>query len=426
MATLRLDKRTGCWTVRFYWNGKQVQRSCATKRRAEANRTLAAVEDTIHLVKTGRLTIPGGLAPSKEPDWIVSGSKVKPKPERNGKPKDNRFGKVCDAYLEEQQQKQGTTIATETIHIRHLKRILKAKTLIENIDLDVLKKYRRRRAGEKFRGKPISDATIKKELVTFRQIWTWAKQNDYVSTLCPLLGDGHRWKIQFEKKNAREKFKTWDQIERQINRGGLTADQIKELWEGLYLDQGQVCELLEHVKRYAAHSFINPMFAFAAYTGCRRSEILRSQIDDFDFDANLVTIRERKRRKDRSGSTREVPIHPKLKTVIVEWFANHPGGNFTIVPPENMRRRKHVLGPANRLTPKQAHYYFDTALRGSKWSVLPGFHVLRHSFGSNLIRSGTVSSDVAAKWMGHTTMEMRDLYQHVFPQDGAEQISVLS
>ena len=83
-------------------------------------------------------------------------------------------------------------------------------------------------------------------------------------------------------------------------------------------------------------------------------------------------------------------------------------------------------GAANRLTPKQAHYYFEAALRGSKWSVVRGFHVLRHSFGSNLIRSGTVSSDVAAKWMGHTTMEMREFYQHVFPQDGVEQISVLS
>jgi len=28
--------------------------------------------------------------------------------------------------------------------------------------------------------------------------------------------------------------------------------------------------------------------------------------------------------------------------------------------------------------------------------------------------------------MGHSTMEMRELYQHLFPQDGVEQIKVLS
>ena len=43
------------------------------------------------------------------------------------------------------------------------------------------------------------------------------------------------------------------------------------------------------------------MFMFAAYTGARRSEICRSQIDDFDFDQKQVLIRERKRRKHLSG-----------------------------------------------------------------------------------------------------------------------------
>ena len=140
----------------------------------------------------------------------------------------------------------------------------------------------------------------------------WAKQNGYLDIQCPLLDDGHRWKIQFEKKNARDKFKMWDQIERQINRGGLTEGQMQELWEGLYLDQSQVCELISHVETQAAHSFIHPMFVFAAYTGARRSEILRSEIEDFDFEAKQITLRERKRRKDRQGSTRLVPLHPKL------------------------------------------------------------------------------------------------------------------
>ena len=155
-------------------------------------------------------------------------------------------------------------------------------------------------------------------------------------------------------------------------------------------------------------------------------EVLRNVvIDDFDMDADLVTIRERKRRKDRKGSTRHVPLHPNLRAVMERWFAEHPGGNFSIAPPRNMPRRKKTLLPANSLTPSQADHHFDKTLKGSKWSVIRGFHVLRHSFGSNLIRSGTVSSDIVAKWMGHTTMEMRELYQHLFPQNGLEQISVL-
>ena len=423
MAILRHDRRTGFWQIRFYWDGNQQERSCRTKHRSKAQRTQAAVGETIDLLRSGRITMPEDVDPV---DWIVSGGKLQSKSVRHGEVKDQRFGRICDAYLKDQPQKQATTTDTEKTHVRHLKRILKASTLMKNIDLDALKEYRRRRNSQKFHGRPISDATIKKELVTFRQIWTWAKQNDYLDIQCPLLDEGHRWKIQFEKKNARDKFKTWDQIERQINRGGLTDDQMQELWEGLYLDQSQVCEMLSHVETQAAHSFIHPMFAFAAYTGARRSEILRSEIEDFDFEAKQITLRERKRRKDRQGSTRLVPLHPKLKIVMQVWFANHPGGTFTIAPPKKMPRRRKTFVPASYLTPDQARHHFDATLQGSKWNVINGFHVLRHSFGSNLIRSGTVSSDVVAKWMGHSTMEMRELYQHLFPQDGVEQIKVLS
>jgi integrase len=167
------------------------------------------------------------------------------------------------------------------------------------------------------------------------------------------------------------------------------------------------------------------MFAFAVYTGARRSEILRSEIEDFDFQSDQVLIQERKRRKDRRGSTRLVPLHPKLREIIEAWLENHPGGRYTIAPPRSMMYRKKTALAKDRLTCNQAQTHFKTTLNQSNWDVVNGFHVLRHSFGSNLVRTGKVSPDVVAKWMGHTTTEMRELYQHLFPQDGLKQISVL-
>jgi integrase len=107
-----------------------------------------------------------------------------------------------------------------------------------------------------------------------------------------------------------------------------------------------------------------------------------------------------------------------------EWFKSHPGGSYTIVGPLRMRGRsdkKDFVG----MTPNEAHHHCKFTLKDGKWKVLRGFHVLRHSFGSNLARSGKVSRDTIAKWMGHTTEEMKDLYQHLFPQDGQSQIVVL-
>jgi integrase len=36
------------------------------------------------------------------------------------------------------------------------------------------------------------------------------------------------------------------------------------------------------------------MFAFAAFTGARRGEIIRSEKDDWDFEAGIVALRQKK------------------------------------------------------------------------------------------------------------------------------------
>jgi len=117
-------------------------------------------------------------------------------------------------------------------------------------------------------------------------------------------------------------------------------------------------------------------------------------------------------------------MHPKLQAAVNDWFEIHPGGLHTIVAPLRLRGQKLKSAPV-QMKQSSASGYFRRTLKDSKWDVLGGFHVLRHSFGSNLARSGKVSSSTIGAWMGHSTEEMRELYQHLFPQDGVDQISVL-
>jgi integrase len=419
MAYLRRDVRTGHWCVGFRYHGQEFHRSCRTNRKPIALRIQATVEETIDMLESGRLIMPETVDPAF---WILSGGKA------NGKKKERKqriqFGPLCDAYTIDQRQKAESTRYAEGIHISHLKRLLGVKTQICRIDLQKLKRYSEKRSFEKYRGKAISSATIRKELTTFRQIWVWAQRHGHVDTGCPLLGPGRGWELKLPKPVEHTKFQTWAQIERRINRGGLTPAEIRDLWAGLYLDEDQIGELLAFVKKQAPYPFIYPMYAFAAYTGARRSEVLRSRVDDIEFDMDQVMIRERKRRQHLAESCRFVPLHPRLRSILREWFELHPDGQYTIVCSAQMPRRKPTDGP-RRLTMSQATHHFKHTLRSSKWNVIGGFHVLRHSFGSNLVRSGKVPSDVVARWMGHTTEEMKQLYQHLFPQDGLAQISVL-
>jgi len=318
------------------------------------------------------------------------------------------FGGVCDAYQKDQHGKADTTLVGERIHIGHLKRVIGENTALDKIDLKKVQAYVTKRAKKKHRGKTISGATIRKELVTFRQIWDWARARRYIGRECPIYDERHKWVVKLPKPPDKENFQTWSQIERRVAAGAGS-----ELWESLFLDEKQVGELLAHVEKVARHPFIHPMFVFCAYTGARRSEILRSEVGDFDFEAGQVRVREQKRKRDKSGSFRIVPIHDRLREVMEAWFAGHPGGQYTIT------------AGGERVTPHTAHHHFKHTLSGSKWKVIRGFHVLRHSFGSNLARSG-IARETIGSWMGHSTQEMMDHYQHLFQQDGPQQINVLS
>lgn len=50
----------------------------------------------------------------------------------------------------------------------------------------------------------------------------------------------------------------------------------------------------------------------------------------------------------------------------------------------------------------------------TRWAVLRGFHVLRHSFTSNLA-AAEVDQRRIDQWMGHQTEAMRKRYQHLRP-----------
>ena len=70
----------------------------------------------------------------------------------------------------------------------------------------------------------------------------------------------------------------------------------------LYLRLNEIDELLKYVKKHARYPYVYPMFAMAAYTGARRSELMRSRRSDFDFKTGIITIRERKRVKGKRSS----------------------------------------------------------------------------------------------------------------------------
>lgn len=415
MASIWTDARNGNWLIKFRVGGKAFCRSCETTQEKEARRIKAIVEEDIGQLRTGRLAVP--VEVEDVAFWVMSGGKVLARPKVECR-EDRAASKVFDEYLEHQHDKAASTLATERLHVRHLKRVLGEDAVFDRLALADMDGYvNARRKEQTHYGTPVGGATIKKELTTFMQVWDWARQRGIADGPCPIK-DPHKarkWAVKLPKPEQGEKFMTWAEIERRVRRGGLNGRDAALLWEYLYLDEGQVRELLLHVEKEAAYQFVYPMFVMAACTGARRSEIMRSQIDDFKFDDGIVVIRERKRRKDMAMTTREVPMRPLLREVMRRWFAEYPGGQYTITAPLHMARRADRVA-LDQLTRDEARHHFKETLKAGKWAVISGIHALRHSFGAICTRAG-IPMNVIARWMGHTTDEMMRHYQHLFPQD---------
>jgi integrase len=331
------------------------------------------------------------------------------------------------------------SLSTIRMHLRHFVGTLGAGLTLEELTQPDLQRHISARARKKYRGKPLSPITLKKEMASLRAMWNWSIHAGLIRSHFPSRG------LVYPKHDEKPPFQTRAEIERKI--AGLSEAEQQELWDALFLTLPEIDEMLEYVRQAAFHGWIYPMIAFAAHTGARRSEILRVRVHDVDFPGNAVLIREKKRARGKR-TIRRVPLSPRLKGILQQWMKEHPGGQFLFCHAAEVfrsKKRSKTTGhqwrdrssslkgrmatvkrrerpPRSALTRDEAHDHFQRVLSGSKWEVLRGWHVLRHSFVSNAAAAG-IDQRLIDSWVGHQTEEMRRRYRHLIPSVEQEAIS---
>jgi len=285
----------------------------------------------------------------------------------------------------------------ENVHLKHLARLIGGYTPVAALTPGSVQQFVDARSPDLHQGHPVKPKTVKKAVATLRFVWNWANRRGLVPSKFPDVD------LAFAKEKQAEPFRTYDQIETILARGGVDKRRERELWDGLFLDPAQVAEVIAHARRKTGARYLYPFLVTAAYTGARRAELFRSRVEDFDFGAKLVLLREKKRSRD-TETFRTVDMTPKVEAVMKEYFAGvHPGGALAF------------CSVADRtLTDGQTWKAFRMGVKGSKWHVLRGYHAFRHSFASNLAAAG-VDQRVIDELMGHTTVEMQKRYRHLFP-----------
>lgn len=400
MASLQL--RSGSWRIIFRYRGSQHFITIGEVEETEAQGVKARYEYLLRLLKQRLLSLPSGMD-------IESFLRLDGKPAdatTESPSRDVTFAQFRDGYLKTigNGAVEKNTLYTSKIHLAHL-----ADTLGEGFQIDGLTHADLQRHINR-RSPAAAAVTIKKELDTFRCAWNWAKRMGHVQKDFPGAG------LVFPKGAERLPFMTWKEIERRIAAGG----DPHELWECLYLRENEIEQLLDFVQDRKAPVWVYPMCVMAAHTGARRSEMLRAERQDVDFETRVVTIREKKRVRGKV-TTRRVPMSSRLKKA----FATLPvvnGSLFGQLSVQAVQKAfmrvvgKHTSGAKNGETKACTE-----AKRRTKWSVVKGYHVLRHSFISALANKG-IDQRIVDELVGHQTEAMRRRYRHLYPQTVANAV----
>jgi integrase len=429
-----LQERNGSYRILFCHHGKLHTFTIGKVKKDEAENKARQVDYVLMRLKQRLIVLPEGAD-------IVTFI------EHDGKPPDAgptladaprqvvTLGHLKDRYLTTHANGtiEANSLDTCKLHLGHFSRALGDGFPLGELTLAKMQEYVNQRAKAK-----ISPVTIRKEIATLRAAWNWGEPMGLTSGKFPNRG------LRYPKGDEKPPFMTMAEIERQLASGAKRSDI---LWEALYLQAGELTELLAHVKDNAQHPWIYPLFCFAAHTGARRSEILRALVADVDFTGNTVVVREKKRTRGQR-TTRRIPLTPFLKRVLREWLAVHPGGSALFCQAGVIARSKKRSGTTGHqngktrpsslkgrmatvkkrqqtaqaaLTRNELHDHFKRVLMGTKWEMMRGLHTLRHSFISACASKG-VDQRLVQEWAGHMNEATSKRYRHLYPSTQQEAI----
>lgn len=270
MAWIQQDP-SGNFHISFRFGGRKFKRSLKTTVPKQAQLKKMRMEETIALVEAGRIVLPPN---SDVPTFLLSEGKLETKHVVQLRTLDDLseqfFKAIPTDGLEE------GTIKMMQIHVRTLKRHLGSRFSVDSMKLGHLQGFINSRAGDTgVRGKSITASTIKKEVTTFRAIFTWAVQNELLAQ-----SDFPSKGLRYPKIIETLPFQIFEAVQKQTAKLDPEDAEFQDLWRTVFLSMEEVEELLDHVQKTNVYPFVYPMFVFAAHTGARRGEIMRSHMAD--------------------------------------------------------------------------------------------------------------------------------------------------
>ena len=158
-----------------------------------------------------------------------------------------------------------------------------------------------------------------------------------------------------------------------------------------FLTEEQLKRLLDAIEK-DTNPYAGPIMLTALYTGMRKSEILRLEWSDIDFDRRFIHIR-----GPKGGQDQTIPLNEAARGV----FERLPRTHTLVFPGMHGERTGlyHAIG--------------DIKKKGGVPADFRPLHGLRHHYASMLASSGQVDMYVLQKLLTHKTPTMTQRYAHL-------------
>jgi len=165
-------------------------------------------------------------------------------------------------------------------------------------------------------------------------------------------------------------------------------------------------EEIEGMKNYIQMQFKNNnkrseihrrYFAFIVTllrTGVRIDEVLQLKARDFSLENSSVRLKTLKRRGE---AYRVIPMHPELRSAVLEYFLN------SHIDPRSDEK-------VFKMTRQGVDKYFKKIQSSLNFRIHA--HKFRHTFAVRAIMSG-VPLNVLQKWLGHASMFITNVYTEI-------------
>lgn len=170
------------------------------------------------------------------------------------------------------------------------------------------------------------------------------------------------------------------------------------------------------------NSQIKNIVSFALYTGMRLNEICNVQFKDINFQERIVSIFNKDNFNTKSGKHRQIPISDNLLLLLNELLKQKPNENvLSFYNPESYLFSRNGFKLSINFVSKA----FKKILRKCNVSERYHFHCLRHTFITNLIKSG-VNINYVKEIAGHSEIQTTMNYIHIVTNDLREAVNKIN